>query len=215
MTWTRCQRRAERAPRKQHCSYWNLPFCESRESAWGCSSSSLQAGWLMRRRLRAQGRPADGARTERLAHAPTTPRWQQAVGLFTHVHVRMSGMIARPAHPHPRPHLHLHLQRVGFSVPLRFKPETCPSQASLEPRMARRNKRRGLSRAPEARSISFPISFFFGGSGFQMKGFFGGGVPCSKAQHTTGAVCQLLMVQSCGRPGHLRLAPDNEYDEDG
>lgn len=29
------------------------------------------------------------------------------------------------------------------------------------------------------------------------------------------AVCQLLMVQSCGGPGHLRLLPDNEYDEDG
>lgn len=28
-------------------------------------------------------------------------------------------------------------------------------------------------------------------------------------------VCQSLMVWSSGRPGHLRLLPDNEYDEDG
>lgn len=27
-------------------------------------------------------------------------------------------------------------------------------------------------------------------------------------------VCRFLMVQSCGRPGHLRLVPDNEHDED-
>lgn len=28
-------------------------------------------------------------------------------------------------------------------------------------------------------------------------------------------VYQSLMVWSSGRPGHLRLLPDNEYDEDG
>lgn len=28
-------------------------------------------------------------------------------------------------------------------------------------------------------------------------------------------VYQSLMVRSSGRPGHLRLLPDNEYDEDG
>lgn len=28
-------------------------------------------------------------------------------------------------------------------------------------------------------------------------------------------VCRSLMVRSCGRPGHPRLGPDNEHDEDG
>lgn len=28
-------------------------------------------------------------------------------------------------------------------------------------------------------------------------------------------VCHFLMAQSCGRPGHPRLAPDNEHDDDG
>lgn len=28
-------------------------------------------------------------------------------------------------------------------------------------------------------------------------------------------VCLSLIVWSSGRPGHLRLLPDNEYDEDG
>lgn len=142
-----------------------------------------------------------GSHLEGAPH-PRASRWEQAVALFTHVHVRMSGMIARPAHHH---------HRVAFSVPLRFKPETCPSQALLEPRMAARNKRRGLSRATEARSISYKHFFFW--SCFQMNVFFGGGVRCSK--DTNRAVCQLLMVQSRERPGHLRLAPDNEYDEDG
>lgn len=58
----------------------------------------------------------------------------------------------------------------------------------------------------------FPTSIFFFGR-FQINVFFGGGVRCSN--DTNRAVCQLLMVQSRGRPGHLRLAPDNEYDEDG
>ncbi len=38
---------------------------------------------------------------------------------------------------------------------------------------------------------------------------------CSMEQkHYIATVYQSLMVWSSGRPGHLRLLPDNEYDED-
>lgn len=120
---------------------------------------------------------------------------------------------------------------VTFFVPLRFRTETCPSRALLEPRSrtARRDKRCCCDALPSGRVAHWGPATDKHASHVHVKqGQFHRSillVPFSNEQffcvrvtwskNTNRTVCQVLMVQSCGGPGHLRLVPDNEYDEDG